>query len=75
MIFSKYVEIDVVTGMNTDLSRSLQRLRDELTKLMNRHTEKITDVVTKATAQSALYEVILQGLSVSCGSKECRVNC
>ncbi|EAU84667.2 hypothetical protein CC1G_00186 [Coprinopsis cinerea okayama7 len=47
----------------TMIFSNLQRLREELVKLVNRHTERITDRVTRATAQSAIYEVILQGLS------------
>ncbi|KAF5331527.1 hypothetical protein D9611_007667 [Ephemerocybe angulata] len=47
----------------TMIFSNLQRLREELAKLISRHTEKITDVVAKATAQSALYEIILQDLS------------
>jgi len=44
--------------------RSLLRLRQELTKLITRHTESISDDVAKATKQSAMYEVLLQGLNV-----------
>lgn len=47
----------------TMIFSNLKRLRDELVNLINKHTEKISDVVAKATAQSALYEIILQGLS------------
>lgn len=47
----------------TMIFSNLQRLRDELVKLINKHTDKVTDVVAKATAQAALYEVILQQLS------------
>lgn len=44
--------------------RSLLRLRQELTKLIARHTESISDDVAKATKQSAMYEVLLQGPNV-----------
>jgi hypothetical protein len=44
---------------------SLFRLRQELTKLILKHTEGISDSVAKATTQSTLYEGLLQGLSVS----------
>jgi vacuolar protein sorting-associated protein 52 len=44
--------------------RSLLRLRQELTKLIARHTESISDDVAKATKQSAMYEVLLQELNV-----------
>ena len=40
------------------------RLRQELTKLITKHTEGVKDSVAKATAQSTLYEGLLQGLSV-----------
>lgn len=44
--------------------RSLLRLQQELTKLIACHTESIIDDVAKATKQSAMYEVLLQGLNV-----------
>lgn len=44
---------------------SLLRLRQELAKLIVTHTDKISEAVAKATAQSTLYDSILQGLSVS----------
>lgn len=44
---------------------SLLRLRQELAKLLEKHTESIKDSVAKATKQSTLYESVLQGLSVS----------
>lgn len=44
---------------------SLLRLRQELSKLLEKHTESIKDPVAKATKQSTLYEGLLQGLSVS----------
>lgn len=44
---------------------SLLRLRQELAKLIAKHTESIKDSVAKATTQSTLYEKLLQGLSVS----------
>ncbi|KAH6915029.1 Sac2 family-domain-containing protein [Coprinopsis sp. MPI-PUGE-AT-0042] len=47
----------------TMIFANLQKLREELVKLINRHTEKISDRVSKATAQSSIYETILQGLS------------
>lgn len=42
---------------------SLLRLRQELTKLIASYTDKITDPVAKATAQSTVYDALLQGLS------------
>jgi hypothetical protein len=47
------------------LFHSLLRLRQELSKLIGKHTDKINDPVTKATTQSSMYEGLLQGLSVS----------
>ena len=42
---------------------SLLRLRQELVWLIASYIDKIADPVAKATAQSALYDVLLQGLS------------
>lgn len=42
---------------------NLLRLRQELSKLITSHTDKIDDVVAKATMQGSMYEIILQGLS------------
>jgi hypothetical protein len=47
----------------TMIFSNLLRLRQELTKLIAKHTEVIRDSVAKATKQSALYEGLLQGLS------------
>lgn len=47
----------------TMIFSNLLRLRQELTKLIARHTENINDDVAKATKQSAMYEVLLQGLN------------
>ena len=44
---------------------SLLRLRQEVSKLITTHIDKITDAVKKAMTQSLLYEALLQGLSVS----------
>ncbi|OCH92882.1 Vps52-domain-containing protein [Obba rivulosa] len=49
----------------TMIFSNLLRLRQELSKLITTHTDKKTDPVAKATAQSALYDVLLQGLSGS----------
>ena len=43
---------------------SLLRLRQELTKLIARHTDGIRDSIARATTQSTLFEGLLQGLSV-----------
>ncbi|KAI9574682.1 vacuolar sorting protein [Boletus coccyginus] len=46
----------------TMIFSNLFRLQQELNKLILRHTEQITDPVAKATKQSSIYEVLLQGL-------------
>ncbi|GLB33953.1 putative vps52 / Sac2 family protein [Lyophyllum shimeji] len=47
----------------TMIFSNLLRLRQELSKLIMRHSNAISDVVTKATALSATYESVLRGLS------------
>ncbi|KAJ7044495.1 vacuolar sorting protein [Mycena alexandri] len=47
----------------TMIFSNLLRLRQELAKLITRHTDQISDPVAKATAQSTVYEGLLQGLS------------
>ncbi|EDR12808.1 vacuolar sorting protein [Laccaria bicolor S238N-H82] len=47
----------------TMIFSNLLRLRQELVKLVTRHTDRISDTVAKATAQTAIYEILLQGLS------------
>ncbi|KAJ7276548.1 vacuolar sorting protein [Mycena haematopus] len=47
----------------TMIFSNLLRLRQELTKLITRHTEQTNDAVAKASAQSSIYEGLLQGLS------------
>ncbi|PSS05383.1 hypothetical protein PHLCEN_2v3872 [Hermanssonia centrifuga] len=47
----------------TMIFSNLLRLRQELTKLIASYTDKITDPVAKATAQSTVYDALLQGLS------------
>lgn len=49
----------------SDKQYSLLRLRQELIKLITRHTNQISDPVRKATSLSTLFEIVLQGLSVS----------
>ncbi|KAF8842691.1 Vps52-domain-containing protein [Paxillus ammoniavirescens] len=46
----------------TMIFSNLFRLQQELSKLILRHTEPITDPVAKATKLSSIYEVLLQGL-------------
>ncbi|KAJ6628776.1 hypothetical protein B0H10DRAFT_1777258 [Mycena sp. CBHHK59/15] len=47
----------------TMIFSNLLRLRQELTKLITRHTDQISDPTSKARSQSTIYESILQGLS------------
>ncbi|KAF7793700.1 hypothetical protein EIP86_004816 [Pleurotus ostreatoroseus] len=47
----------------TMIFSNLLRLRQELTKLITAYIDKLADPVAKATAQSTLYDVLLQGLS------------
>ncbi|TFK43659.1 vacuolar sorting protein [Crucibulum laeve] len=47
----------------TMIFSNLHRLRQELVKLISRHTNQISDTVRQATAQSTIYELLLQGLS------------
>ncbi|RDX55491.1 Vps52-domain-containing protein [Lentinus brumalis] len=47
----------------TMIFSNLLRLRQELSKLITTHTDKLSDPVAKASAQSAIYEQLLQGLS------------
>ena len=52
-------------GVGTDAISSLLRLRQELSKLILKHTEKIEDLAARSTAQERFYELLLGGLSVS----------
>lgn len=45
---------------------SLLRLRQELSKLILKHTERIEDPAARGAAQGKFYELLLSGLSVSC---------
>ncbi|KAA1466314.1 vacuolar sorting protein [Dentipellis sp. KUC8613] len=47
----------------TMIFSNLIRLRQELTKLVETHTEKISDTRNKAKSRSILYEELLQGFS------------
>jgi len=48
------------------LISSLLRLRQELSKLILKHTEKTDDPGARSTTQGRFYELLLNGLSVSC---------
>lgn len=51
----------------TMIFSNLLRVRQELTRLISTHTEKILQPAERATAQSTIYEVVLQGLSRGSG--------
>jgi hypothetical protein len=53
-------------GLTRSLISSLLRLRQELSKLILKHTEKIADPAARSRTQGRLYEMLLNGLSVSC---------
>ncbi|KAH9938264.1 Sac2 family-domain-containing protein [Fomitopsis serialis] len=54
----------------TMIFSNLMRLRLELSKLIASHTDKISDPVAKASAQIALYDMLLQDLSSSKAQSE-----
>jgi hypothetical protein len=65
MIFSKYVGWDVSErGADAFTYSSLLRLRQEVSKLILKHTEKIDDPAARSTTQEKFYELLLSGLSV-----------
>ncbi|KAK7061930.1 vacuolar sorting protein [Favolaschia claudopus] len=61
VMFNSFVTL-TEQAEETMIFSNLLRLRQELTKLIARHTET-SDPVAKAMAQSAIYESLLQGLS------------
>ncbi|KAJ7180258.1 vacuolar sorting protein [Mycena crocata] len=62
VLFNSFVTLTEHTE-ETMIFSNLLRLRQELAKLITRHTEQISEPVAKATAQSTVYEGLLQGLS------------
>ena len=65
MIFSKYVGWDVLEhSADTFTYPSLLRLRQEVSKLILKHTEKIDDPAARSATQGRFYESLLSGLSV-----------
>ncbi|KAJ7507967.1 vacuolar sorting protein [Mycena galericulata] len=61
VLFNSFVTL-TQQAEETMIFSNLLRLRQELAKLITRHTEQISDPVSKATAQSTVYEGLLQGL-------------
>ncbi|CAL1700934.1 unnamed protein product [Somion occarium] len=62
VLFNSFVAL-TTSSEETMIFSNLLRLRQELSKLITSHTDKIGDVVAKATAQATLYDRLLQGLS------------
>ncbi|KAK7695969.1 hypothetical protein QCA50_000608 [Cerrena zonata] len=62
IIFNSFIAL-TASSEETMIFSNLLRLRQELSKLIISHTEKIGDPIAKATAQSALYDRLLQALS------------
>ncbi|KAJ7904667.1 vacuolar sorting protein [Mycena olivaceomarginata] len=62
VIFNSFVTLTEQAD-ETMIFSNLLRLRQELGKLITRHTEQTSDPVAKATAQSSIYEGLLQGLT------------
>ncbi|THH27285.1 hypothetical protein EUX98_g6907 [Antrodiella citrinella] len=62
VMFNSFVAL-TNTPDETMIFSNLLRLRQEIAKLIATHTEKIPEAIAKATAQSKLYDTILQGLS------------
>ncbi|KAF9464409.1 vacuolar sorting protein [Collybia nuda] len=62
VVFNSFINL-TEQEEETMIFSNLLRMRQELSKLILRHTNNIGDVVTKATAQSTIYELLLQGLS------------
>ncbi|KAG6833901.1 hypothetical protein H0H87_007912 [Tephrocybe sp. NHM501043] len=64
VLFNSFIQL-TKQEEETMIFSNLLRLRQELSKLILRHTNSITDVVAKATALSSIYESLLHGSSVS----------
>ncbi|KAH0587741.1 hypothetical protein H2248_006500 [Termitomyces sp. 'cryptogamus'] len=62
IMFSSFIQL-TEQEEETMIFANLLRLRQELTKLILRHTNSITDVVKRATALLSIYDSLLQGLS------------
>ncbi|KAJ7498765.1 vacuolar sorting protein [Mycena latifolia] len=61
VLFNSFVTL-TEHAEETMIFSNLLRLRQELAKLITRHTEQINDPIAKATAQSTVYEGLLQSL-------------
>ncbi|ESK94403.1 vps52 sac2 family protein [Moniliophthora roreri MCA 2997] len=61
-LFSGFVTL-TVQEEETMIFSNLLRLRQELQKLIEKQTGQISDPISKATMQSNVYEILLQGLN------------
>ncbi|KAJ7094621.1 vacuolar sorting protein [Mycena belliarum] len=61
VLFNSFVTL-TEHAEETMIFSNLLRLRQELAKLITRHTDQISDPIAKATAQSTVYEGLLQNL-------------
>lgn len=62
VLFNAFVYL-TVNEEETMIFDNLLRLRNELTSLIAQHTTRISDPLSRATAQSTIYEGVLQGLN------------
>ncbi|KAF8639930.1 hypothetical protein AX17_001180 [Amanita inopinata Kibby_2008] len=62
VIFSSFVHL-TVHEEETMIFSNLLRLRQELGKLILRHTNQIKDIVARSTKQSSIYEALLKDMS------------
>ncbi|KZT74276.1 Vps52-domain-containing protein [Daedalea quercina L-15889] len=62
VLFNSFIAL-TEQAEETMIFSNLLRFRQELSKLINSHTDKISDQAARASAQIALYDVLLQNLS------------
>ncbi|TFK75767.1 Vps52-domain-containing protein [Pluteus cervinus] len=61
-IFTAFVSL-TAQEEETMIFANLMRLRQELTKIITKHTDQMRDPAAKATLQSSIYDILLRGLS------------
>ncbi|KAG7096788.1 hypothetical protein E1B28_004198 [Marasmius oreades] len=61
-LFGAFVTLTVQEEENMIFS-NLLRLRQELHKLIEKHTSQVSDPISRATVLSSMYEILLQGLN------------
>ncbi|KAF8351571.1 vacuolar sorting protein [Amanita rubescens] len=64
VIFSSFIHL-TTHEEETMIFSNLLRLRQELAKLITRHTSQISDGVSRVTKQASIYQILLQALSRS----------